>query len=114
MWSVFYCSISFALFLGVITHLFSINMSWGSTVKSLKNDSCCKTIKNIFIMEKMQFVFSICVLVFTILFKIYYDLTVIMLLPLLSLSIGHFIVPFILNPALWCATEYEFDVTDTP
>jgi len=35
---IFYCSISFPIFLGIVSHLFSLNIGWGTTVKSLRND----------------------------------------------------------------------------
>lgn len=112
---IFYCSVSFPLFLGVIAQLFNINISWGSTVKSLSDKSCFKTFLSVFVLEKLQFVFSLCILAFTILFRLYFNLSVIMLIPLLSLSVGHFIVPFVLNPSLYfCTKEFEFDVSDTP
>lgn len=111
---LFYCSVSFPLLLGVVAHLFSINISWGSTVKSLSNDSWCRTFTNIFITEKIQFIFSFLILVFTVLFTIYFDMNKMMLIPLLSLSIGHIVVPFIMNPSLWCSKEYKFDISDTP
>jgi hypothetical protein len=88
---LFYCSVSFPLFAGIVSHLFSINISWGSTVKSL------------FI-----------ILVFTVLFIIYFDMNKMMLVPLLSLSIGHIVVPFIMNTSLWCPKEYKFNITNTP
>lgn len=111
---LFYCSVSFPLFLGVVAHLFSIDISWGSTIKSLSQDSWCRTFVNVFIMEKIQFIFCLIILIFTVMFKIYFDLENIMLLPLLSLGLGHFLVPFIMNPALWCTKGYEFDIADTP
>jgi hypothetical protein len=111
---VFYCSISLSLFFGVVSHLFSINISWGSTVKSLENDTRCKTIKNIFINEKVQIIYSLSMLVLTIILRIYFNMALSMMFTLLSLSLGHFLVPFILNPPLWCSDKYEFDVIDTP
>lgn len=111
---VFYCSISFPLFFGLISHLFSINISWGSTVKSVEKDTRFNILKSIVKEEKIQFFCSFVFLIFTIFLKIYFNLNFVMLFPLLSLSLGHLIVPIVLNPYLWCSKEYKFDIRDTP
>jgi hypothetical protein len=113
--SLFYSSISFPIFIGLISHMFSVNISWGSTVKTLKSDKCCKTIIKIILDEKLQFIVMLIYLSILLFFNLQYDCNNIYVsISLLSVIIGHLITPFLLNPMLFKFTEHKYDIANTP
>jgi hypothetical protein len=112
---LFYSSISFPIFMGLITHLFDLNISWGSTVKSLESDNFFVTIKKIILCERLQlciFTIYLALLIFTMDYIHYDNLYVISVL--FIPTIGHLIAPFLLNPMLYNYKEFEYDISNTP
>ena len=113
--SAFYCSISFPQFIGIISHLFGIHIMWGSTVKNLKEDSNkLRVFFDIIKVEKIQILYSLFIISLTCFLYVFYTLSNIMLFPMLSLGLGHLLIPFIFNPLLFRLNTYKFDVQDTP
>lgn len=112
---LFYSSISFPIFTGVISHLFNLNISWGSTVKTLTSEKKYIIFFKIIRDDKIQFL----VMFFNIgllLFNIYYlkCVNIYVIISLSSLIIGHIITPFLLTPTLFGLSNYEYDIKNTP
>lgn len=111
----FYSSISFPIFTGVISHLLNLNISWGSTVKTLKYEKKYIVFFNILKNDKIQFLVMFSYLGFLIL-NIYYlkCINIYIIISMSSLIIGHIITPFLLTPSLFGIFNYEYDIKDTP
>jgi cellulose synthase/poly-beta-1,6-N-acetylglucosamine synthase-like glycosyltransferase len=109
--AVFYSGISYSIFVGVVSHLFNLNISWGSTVKSLEQGSSKLTeCYRIIVHHRCQMMYSILLIILMIIFP--FD--IVSALPILSLALGHILAPFILNPVVWGCNNFQYDTTDTP
>ena len=112
--SVFYCSISFPMFLGIIAHLLDLKIGWGSTVKSLINNKRSTIILNLVKAETIQFVYSFVICLLSFFLYMFVNMPPIMLFPMLSLGLGHIFTPFILTPTIFCKNQFKFNELDTP
>lgn len=111
---IFYSSISFPIFIGIISHLFNINIQWGSTIKVLENDTRLNVFFKIIREEKFQLIFMM-FNIFLIIFFIFYIrcFNIYVIISLSTITIGHIITPFILNPNLFNINKYKFEVEES-
>jgi len=112
---LFYSSISFPIFIGLISHLLDLKISWGSTIKSLETDNLKNILIKIIIDERKQLGLMIIYLNLFIFIYFYINCyNVYIVNSLFSIIIGHIITPFVLNPSLFGLSKYEFNTEDTP
>lgn len=112
---IFYSGVSWSIFVGIFCHLCSINISWGSTVKTLEEDSrrVCfvKILKN----RYNQINYSFCMIFIG--FLVYFldnCRDIYSLLPVFIVGFGHLFTPFILTPSLFSKDKYEFPNLSSP
>lgn len=98
---LFYSSISLSMFVGIISHIFNLNISWGSTRKTISNESRLYTLCNTIKTEKYQLIYSVMMISGTFILYIKYGMPATLLFPMLSISVGHLIAPFLLNPSIF-------------
>ena len=106
---LFYSGISWSIFVGISCHLFSIDISWGSTVKTLEEDSKWSCFVKIIKNRCNQLIYSFfMILIGFLLFYLDNCRHIYSLLPVFLVGFGHLLTPFILTPSLFSRNKYKF------
>lgn len=112
---VFYSGVSWPVFKGIFSHLCSRNMTWGSTVKTLENDTKLTIFINIIRNHFVQILYAMIMIMTGLLLYYIEDCRhVYSLFPVFTLGIGHIASPFLLTPNLYKKNEYRYESPSTP
>ena len=112
---IFYSGVSWPIFVGIFSHLFSIDISWGSTVKTLENDSKLRSFVKIIINRKNQIIYSfLMILLGFFLFFLDNCQHIYSIFPVFAVGFGHLFTPFLLTPSLFCRNTYVFPTPNSP
>ena len=113
-YTLFYSGISYPIFVGVVSHLLDLNISWSTTNKNLEDTNRTKVVGDIITKKKWQFCYSILLIVIVVIMWVRGCSDFQVIFPSLALSIGHLVSPFLLHPILWGKGNYEYDTSDSP
>lgn len=103
--TIFLSGLSLHVSQALLSHMFSIDMSWGATSKEVENTTFFKEMPKLLKKFKFTFVFCISCTTMMIVFSQWLPPfwridTLIAIYPLCTIVVGHFLLPVVLNPSL--------------